>query len=288
MITCIGEMILDIIQEKEKTYIAGGAPYNVIKRYTHLGNKGYFISTIGNDKEGKILLEELKKEKNIIPKITIHPHLKTGVSLVKIDENKDRHFKFKKNRTYKIINNISIKLLPLCQIFHFSSLPLTCKKSQRKMALMMKKLKHFQKTISFDINLRQSLFKSKKEILNAYKKIFPLVDILKMSEEEKNYFSPILNTLKKSCMIFITKGEKGAELYYKNKHIIKPSISCLCINTLGAGDAFLSGALYQYELFQNDLDNHLDDILSFAIKCGSYAVSHNQDQIPTLDDIINF
>ena len=288
MITCIGEMILDIMKDNPFSYVPGGAPYNVIKRYVNLGNKGYFCSVIGNDEEGKILKKDISLHKNIIPFIDIHPYLKTGVSYVTLDNNGDRHFLFKKHRAYEVIKKIPIKLYSTCNIFHFSSLPLTTKKGQRKMLSMIKRLENMNKTICFDINLRSSLFSSNKEIKKAYQKILPHIDILKMSEEEKDIFTPLLHTLKKSCLLFITKGEKGADVYYQDKHIYKPSIPCKCINTLGAGDAFFAGVLYQYEQYQNDIINHLDDILFFAIAMGSYAVSHQQDKYPNKEELNQF
>ena len=288
MIASIGEMILDILQEDETHLVAGGAPYNLIRRYTHLGNKGIFCSVVGKDSEGDFLRQDIEKHENILPYIMIHPKKKTGVSKVFIDKNGERSFRLELHRTYEVFPSLPESIYETCSVFHFSSLPLTSKIGQKKMLEEMKKLEKMQKKISFDVNLRPALFSSVEEMKNRYESILPHVDLLKVSEEENQILNLSSHLLKKDCLFFLTKGKDGADLFYQKEKITLPSLSCPLKNTLGAGDAFFGATLYQYEIFKDDVFHHLKDILLFAIASGSYAVSHSPHQYPSKEELWRF
>ncbi len=289
MIALFGEMILDIVEEQETLYYAGGAPYNVAKRYSHLGKKCYFCSTIGNDKEGLILKSDLINHPNITAFISQQEEYKSGVSKVSIDQNGERHFHFEENRAYELLNDENVDMLiSECDLFHFASLPLTSKQGEEKTEKLMSFLNKQNKIVSFDVNLRPSLFASSAKLKETYLKILPLCDILKMSEDEAKILNISSSNLKKDCLLFITKGQEGAEVYYHDLHFSLPAIKCSCLNTLGAGDAFMAGVLYMYQECKNSLPNSLEQILTFAIANGSYAVSHPLNDYPSKEKLINF
>ncbi len=289
MITFIGEMVLDTIQGETTSFYAGGAPYNVAKRYGHLGNKCFFCSIIGHDEEGVKLFDDIYKHKNIFAFLSQNEKVHSSVTYVTLDENHDRHFTFELHRTYELFPKIPRILYKTSDTFHFSSLALTNKRSAKKMLHLMKKLHKLHKRISFDVNLRPSLFKSNDDMIKIYKKILPHIDILKVSEDEATLLNLNEAALNQDVLLLLSKGDKGGDIIYHHKKISLPSYPCLCLSTLGAGDAFLAGALFYLEsIHYENIEKELENILKYANASGAYAISHDQDQYPSKDELDEF
>ncbi|MBP5532854.1 MAG: hypothetical protein J6X68_02685, partial [Lachnospiraceae bacterium] len=104
--------------------------------------------------------------------------------------------------------------------------------------------------VSFDINFRDKIWsfdECKAEVL----KVFPYVDLLKISEEELDFVGgkeniPAFMKQYDIAVVVLTLGGDGAVIYYtgdKNTEITIPAMKVKCIDTTGAGDAYWGGFL---------------------------------------------
>ena len=84
MILAIGEILYDIFPEYKRM---GGAPFNFAFHTKKLGMSVRFISRIGNDIEGKEIIEQLKLHKFKTAYIQIDDKHRTGRVIVEFDNN---------------------------------------------------------------------------------------------------------------------------------------------------------------------------------------------------------
>ena len=108
--------------------------------------------------------------------------------------------------------------------------------------------------VSFDPNLRYSLWKSAEELLSTVRAFLPLADIVKVSDEELYDITGIAEEREavrslfqgEVKLVFVTKGAGGAAAYTKDIEAWQPTDSHVkVVDTTGAGDSFIGTILYQ-------------------------------------------
>lgn len=120
-------------------------------------------------------------------------------------------------------------------------------------------LKNNNTLISFDVNLRFSLWNNKDMLYKAVMEFIPFADIIKVSKDELTFITGN-NDIEKGCnyllkfasLIICTCGKEGSYAFTKlNKVFVKSNI-VKAIDTTGAGDAFIGSFLYN--LCENGYD----------------------------------
>ena len=149
------------------------------------------------------------------------------------------------------------------RIFHISSITLALDPNLRETALaVIKQMKQHGVAISFDVNYRASLW-SEEEAREVIEKIFPLVDILFVSEETSRRMLQRTGTLDEimkgyadtyGCKIVATtrrevvsptKHNFGSRIYYDGKFYEEPHYENIeVIDRVGSGDAYVAGVLF--------------------------------------------
>ena len=135
----------------------------------------------------------------------------------------------------------------------------------------------------FDINLRAPHYD-----MEELEELLVHTDILKVNEEELEIIADhheFSDELKIACeklqeaydlkMICVTRGSKGAVLYYDEEFYKHKGFSVEVKDTVGSGDAFLSGFVYSYLN-----DGQPEDMLAFACGMGAFIATH-QGATPT-------
>lgn len=277
-IICFGEVLWD---QFEKISIPGGAPMNVALHLKQLDLDSHMISKIGNDQPGKELSSYLKNRGINTEMVMIDKNFPTGKVIV---NDKD-----KQNVKYEIVapvawdkiewNENMQDIVDQADAFIFGSLA-------ARDAVSGDTLQQLLRTSTlriFDINLRAPHY-SMEKIIN----FLDATDILKVNEEEFNIIAEHLgfsDDMKTTCknledaynfkMICVTRGDKGAILCINGSFYEHNGYSVIVKDTVGSGDAFLSGLVYGYLN-----GTQPEDILSFACAMGAFVASH-QGASPT-------
>lgn len=253
-IIAFGETLVDLIGEKGKGIknssffqkCFGGAPANYSIACARLGAKVALLTRISKDNFGEFLIETLKKEKVDVSYIK-RTSKKTTLAFVALDEKGKPDFIFYRNNTADTDirkNDIKEDLFKEAKIFHFCSLSLTVNPVRSTLFYALELAKKYKLIVSFDPNLRPALMK--KDTLFWVKKALKYTDLFLPSEEEiflitqKRNLDEAVKSLKIEKII-VTRGEKGAILYEKNKKISFKGFKVKVIDTTGAGDAFSAG-----------------------------------------------
>lgn len=161
------------------------------------------------------------------------------------------------------LSEISDDIYSRTRMFHISSISLALSPMLRETALeMIKRMKANGVAISFDVNYRAALW-SEEEAREVIEKIFPLVDILFVSEETSRRMLQRTGTLDEimkgyadtyGCKVVATtrrevvsptKHNFGSRIYYDGKFYEEPHYKNIeVIDRVGSGDAYVAGVLY--------------------------------------------
>ena len=167
--------------------------------------------------------------------------------------------------------NITDDILDDCGMVHFCSVSLVDSpmKEAHRALLELALKKHVW--ISFDPNLRLSLWDDHEALYQTIHEFLPYADILKLSDEELSFITgkhqieealPMLFAHRCKCVIY-TKGKDGATLYRRNEQISAKGHQVQVIDTTGAGDSFIGAFLYC--LLKEGIDD-FDQISSESMK----------------------
>ena len=264
MLICIGEILVDIFDDgSHRDVLPGGAPFNVACNALMYTKEVSFIGTVGNDANGKMLIDFANTKGFKKPLIKVDKQRYTSRAIVSLT-NGERSFHFERDfgADYILdINDLDISLIKDEDIVHIGSLMLSYEEGRNYFDNVIKKIRNNTKAkISVDINYRDDIFSSPEFAKSVFLKALKQADILNLYAEEISLFSnqkDILSALKeilnKDQIAVVTLGSKGSLFYHDGTAIHVNSYPVKPIDTTGAGDAF-------YSYFLSSLVNHPDFI----------------------------
>lgn len=260
----IGEALIDFIPQRKGcnlkdvesfSRVAGGAPANVAGAVSRLGIPSMVLTQLGKDAFGDHIIESLQKSGIDTSHILQSEEYDTSLSFVSLREDGNRDFQFYRRSAADLHygpENITEDILDDCGMVHFCSVSLVDSpmKEAHRALLELALKKHV--LISFDPNLRLSLWNDHKALYQTIHEFLPYADILKLSDEELYFITgkhqieealPMLFAHRCKCVIY-TKGKDGATLYRRNEQISAKGHQVQVIDTTGAGDSFIGAFLY--------------------------------------------
>ncbi|ANW95982.1 carbohydrate kinase [Wenyingzhuangia fucanilytica] len=248
-IVCFGEVLWDVFPEHKKI---GGAPLNVAVRLQSLGNHVSMISSVGQDADGDKIIDFVKEHKVDASNIQINPAQQTGSVAVTLDNERSATYEIEHPRAWDKIelSEKAINRAKTADAFIYGSLAARDLVSRNTLYELLKIAPYK----IFDVNLRKPHYSS--EILNE---LMHQADFIKFNDDEileivKNY-TAVINTVEEAIQfiaqqtgatsICVTKGSKGAVLYYSGKLYQNPGYKIKVVDTVGAGDSFLASLINQ-------------------------------------------
>lgn len=246
-IVCFGEVLWDKFPNYKKI---GGAPLNVALRLKSLGENVSFVSAVGNDEDGKLILDHLEKEKLSSKYIQIHPTFTTGEVEVSLNSEGVASYKILAPRAWdEIVLEEPLKdLVKNSEAFVFGSLVSRNECSKNTLFRLL----HMAPYKVFDVNLRPPHY-----TLDLLKESLQAADFIKFNDEEiEKIYREIFNseTSLEKMMVEISKkfdaktvcttlGDKGAVLYHNKEFFKNQGYLVKVKDTVGAGDSFLATLL---------------------------------------------
>lgn len=282
MILSFGEVLVDTYIDKKsgkKTSFVGGAPFNLSYQAALMNDKVLFVGNIGDDEEGRMILDFMNTHQMDISQIRIDKNRKTTVSQVTIGKDGERSFSFlRENACDYLFDESSLKLIKKADIVHLGSLMLSKKEGRDFFFATIRKAKDFHKIISFDFNYRSDIYHSEEEAKDIYRQVYPLCDIVKLSIDELKMFSfgesieeLIDNLNDKPKLVLITLGKNGSIACYKGKTMRMESIKTNPVDTTGAGDSFYGTMLSLIDSIGLDEILMIDSLLSSSLRFSNIA-----------------
>ena len=246
-VTCFGEVLWDVLPGGT---VPGGAPVNVAYHLNKFGLNATVISRVGDDDDGKKLIEVFSKKAVPMHLVQKDDSLPTGKVFGKPDTDQNMHYDIVKPSAWDNIHatNEAIKAVKDSEYFVYGSLACRSQESYNS----LKSLLETAKTKVCDINLRTPHYT--KETVEY---LLHEADILKLNDAElsilndwfvrENETDQQLQQLSFTYnipTIVVTLGPNGAVLLKDQKFTRQAGIEVQVADTVGSGDAFLAAFIY--------------------------------------------
>ena len=307
-IISLGEAVVDFIPKDNNNILfeknAGGAPANVAVGLSRLKTKSAFIGKVGSDSLGNFLFDKLRKEKVDISNMILTKEAKTALTLVTLDNKGERNFEFFVTPSADRLltkDEIDDNLFKTYKIFHFGSISMINKQSREATKYALDLALENKMIISYDPNIRESLWNDIDNAKKIIKSVLGNVNILKVSKEELEFLTG-LDNIKEGAeqiknkngidIILITDGSNGVYFYKeKLKHV--PSQKVKAVDTTGAGDAFVSAFLNRIndtEMINKISNETINSYCQFANYCSALVVKKQgaMSMLPKKEEVIDF
>ncbi len=292
----LGELLIDMLPQDSQNSaylpIPGGAPANVAVGYAKLGGKAAFCGGMGDDYFAKQLTNALEQYNVDTEYLFTIEGAQTAMVIVSLDESGERSFNFYRHQTADLLlTNEHLKRINWDKLstLHFCSNTLTNTAIAKTTVCALKQAKNNQKIVSFDVNLRYSLWQNSNDIEQNVHACYAYCDIVKLSRDELNFLATqrqqsadaYLQSLLDLgvTLVFLTDGPAPATVYHNVFTLSEAAPTITAVDTTSAGDAFIAGVLYYLNHSDNavPLTDKLNDesivkqALHFGLRCGSKA-----------------
>ena len=251
----IGEMVIDFFPgETEGIYLrnAGGAPANVAIAVARNGLTAGMCCKVGDDDFGRFLTDTLKKEKVRVLCEKPCTQATTTMAFVTLKEGGERSFTFARKPGADMFlapEEVREDEIRSAKMIHAGSCSLSAQPAAEATEKAMRLAHEAGKLVSFDINYRNLMWNDDQDACTAaVLRLLPLIDLLKVSEEEVDMLGgaenlPCILEENRITAIVLTLGSAGARVYTKNGSFSAAGQKVHAVDATGAGDAFWGGFL---------------------------------------------
>ena len=262
-ITALGELLIDLPQIGDSSrglplYEAnpGGAPANVLAMANQLGNRCAFLGKVGRDAFGSLLQKTLSDLGICTDGISEDPEIPTTLAVVSTDASGDRSFSFYRSpgADLRLREEDLVPDLLRCRIFHFGSLSLTAEPARSTTRKAVELARKNGALISFDPNLRESLWKSLSQAKEQMLWGVSQCDVLKIADNELEFLTgktdpeqgidSLMAAYPRLRLCCVTEGAAGSRCRYQNLSVREKAVDTgPVVDTTGAGDTFCACVL---------------------------------------------
>lgn len=262
-ITAVGEILIDLTQTgvneqgiPQFSANPGGAPANLAVAAARLGAKSAYIGKVGNDSFGAFLRQTLVDNGVDVSGMVTDPREHTTLAVVAVDSAGERNFSFYREPSADVnlkAEEIPEEALKNTKYLHFGSVSLTADPARTATLYAARTAKQHGALISYDPNYRASLWSDEATAVQRMLEPLPLVDVLKVSDEELPLLTGTADLEKGSALlaqkgirlVLVTLGPNGAfyRLGESAGHV--PGVKVKVGDTNGAGDTFFGATLAQ-------------------------------------------
>ena len=249
----IGETILDVLfkDNQPKAAVPGGSVFNGIISLGRAGANVTFISEVGGDKVGNIILDFMKENGVGTDNVMVYPDRKSPVSLAFLNEKNDAEYIF-----YKDYPNLRLDgEMPEVtgdDIIMFGSYYAITPQLRDKVKELLDRARKAGAIIYYDVNFRKSHAHEAIKLMPIILENFEYADIVRGSNEDFGFMFGMTDPDKVYqhkvsfyCPRFIcTNGGEGLCLRTATLKKDYPVAPLQTVSTIGAGDNFNAGLVF--------------------------------------------
>ena len=249
----IGETILDVLfkDNQPKAAVPGGSVFNGIISLGRAGANVTFISEVGGDKVGNIILDFMKENGVGTDNVMVYPDRKSPVSLAFLNEKNDAEYIF-----YKDYPNLRLDAempeVTSDDIIMFGSYYAITPQLRDKVKELLDRARKAGAIIYYDVNFRKSHAHEAIKLMPIILENFEYADIVRGSNEDFGFMFGMTDPDKVYqhkvsfyCPRFIcTNGGEGLCLRTAALKKDYPVAPLQTVSTIGAGDNFNAGLVF--------------------------------------------
>ncbi|ARC57892.1 2-dehydro-3-deoxygluconokinase [Frondihabitans sp. 762G35] len=242
----VGEALVDIVVDgDEHREHAGGSPMNVAYGLARLGVDTALRAQLGQDARGRAIEEHLAGAGVHLDPATFHDgSTSTAVATIQADRTARYDFDIAWDPG-------AIEVPAGVRLVHTGSIASALAPGSAAV-LALFEANRGSALLSFDPNVRPSITPSRDDVLTTVDALASLAHVVKMSDEDAEWLHPGVSldeVLDRylglgAVVAAITRGGEGCSIATREVRLTLPSLPVDVVDTIGAGDAFMSGLLF--------------------------------------------
>lgn len=301
-VVCMGEALIDWIPSERGLPLrdvpsfrraCGGAPANCAAAVAKLGGISELYACVGEDAFGSYILYALEEAGVGISHIQRTDKAHTTFAFAALGKDGSRTFSFCRSPGADMFlseDGWGEDALEGAGIFHFGSLGLSGEISRRTHEKALSEARRSDVIVSFDPNIRLSLWSSPDACRQTVLSFLPMTDIVKVSEEELSFLTGtedeetgLQRLLEMGAgWVLYSMGSRGARMISKGHSVSCASVDVPAADTTGAGDACMGSFLFclaKARIRRADLlkmsREDMHRMLEFAVAYSTCSVMHS-------------
>jgi fructokinase len=286
-VTALGEILIDFTESGvsdsggalyERN--AGGAPANVAAAVARLGGKAAFVGKVGPDSFGTFLKDTLLSLGVDASGMRVSSGAHTTLAFVSIGLRGERSFSFCRSPgadTELRADELDSRPVESTRVLHVGSLSLTREPSRGATFAAIDRARASGALVSYDPNWRPALWDDREAARETMRRVVPLADIVKVSEEELELLYGIApnaeDDLERGArailesgprLALVTLGDQGTFWSTASSAGLVSAFASDAVDTTGAGDAFVGALLWRLTRLDPSVDPFARDAASIA------------------------
>ena len=256
----------------------GGAPCNVLAMLVRLGRRAAFVGKVGEDLFGRMLKAAIQECGIDASGLCLDPAAHTTLAFVQNAPDGDREFSFYRDPgADELLAPAELpETLEETRVFHFGSLSLTREPVRAATRAAVERAAAAGAVISFDPNLRASLWGSLSDARREMLWGCAVCQVLKVAEEELSFLTAeeqlgagaekLRRDFPNIRLLLVTRGRAGSATFWQDLRVDRPGWPVEAIDTTGAGDTFCGCCLHHILEWglEGLSEERLGEMLSFA------------------------
>ena len=249
----IGETVLDILFKDEQPVkaVPGGSVYNSIISLGRMGLETSFISEVGDDRVGRMILSHLKDSGVDASSVCSFSGGKSPLSLAFLNENNDADYLFYKDYPNNCLEVEFPEINPGDMVLYGSYFVLNPVLRAKTKAFL--EYAHERGALLFyDINFRKNHVTERIKLAEALIENLELADIVRGSADDFRYLFDstdgtdiYMSRIAPHCKNFIFTSGNGPVTLFTSGFTAQYAVKDVQVrSTVGAGDNFNAGVVY--------------------------------------------
>lgn len=258
MILCCGEALIDMIPVKDAagrtayTPHPGGAVFNTAIALGRLGGSVGLLSGVSNDPFGEQLKSALTTS-DVHTDLLIRSDRLTTLAMIHLQNGSATYSFYDENSAGRMIHPQDAPALPpTVTTMFFGGISLVNEPAADTYADFLSRWRA-GRTVMLDPNIRPGFIQDATQYRDRLHHMIALADIVKMSEEDLNWFDQDAQPLAAARklldlgprVVIMTQAETGAVAITAEGEDHMPAFVVETVDTVGAGDTFNAGFLFE-------------------------------------------
>lgn len=254
-IAVIGEALIDVVEtgdDEPRLSHPGGSPYNVALGLARLGRHALFVGRLSADPLGTILRNHARRS-GVDLSLTVDAHEPSTVALVELDSAGVAQYRFGVDGTadFRWTAAELARIPDDVTAVHFGSLASWLPPGDAAIADRVGELRTAGAAVSYDPNVRPHLQPDAAAARRQVEAALPLAHLVKTSADDLAYLYPggrpedVARSWLEAgpSVVVVTMGPDGALAITAGGTVSRPTVPIDVVDTVGAGDAFMSGLI---------------------------------------------
>jgi fructokinase len=255
VIAVIGEALIDLVEtndDEPRLARPGGSPYNVAIGLARLERHTCFVGRLSRDPLGVVLRNHAMRS-NVDLSIAVDAYEPSTLALVELAPDGSATYQFGVHGTADFRwTDSELHAVPTdVSAVHFGSLASWTAPGDAAISRRIAQLRDAGALVTYDPNIRPRLQPDAVKARGQVEHALALTHLAKTSDEDLAWLYPGEDVDKIASswlglgptVVVVTRGSDGAQAYTDAGSIVAPPVTTTVIDTVGAGDAFMSGLL---------------------------------------------